>query len=68
MSDRFRRLVDHRAGPGGARNRCGCCGTSKKDVRSVRQKFKRELRKEIDEYYGRGSEIPDIPKAAHGEG
>ena len=41
--------MDGRAGPGGLKNRCRCCGLDKSGCRAARSAFKRELKKEMDE-------------------
>lgn len=64
MSDRYRKLMDRRAGPGGLRNRCGCCGLDRCGSRAARKAFKRELQQEIDEEYNY-VEVPLVTVDGH---
>ena len=47
MSDRFRKMMDKRAGRGGVK--CYCCGLDKAGQRAVRKNLKDETRREADE-------------------
>jgi len=45
MADRYKKLMDKRAGPGGVK--CYCCGLDKKESRTVRRQMKLELKNRL---------------------